>query len=100
MPEPWELHGRVEPVRDESSPRSPRRARIVRALAVLGVLAGSLVLGSFVGLGVGEAVCDDPEYEMLRCFEEDTAGVGWGLISGLAGGIVFSLVLVARWRRT
>jgi hypothetical protein len=91
----WQLHER-----DGASPaRSARRTLLLRVLAVLGVLGGSVLLGSLVGYQVAEATCDDSEYALLRCFDEDTHGSLMGALAGLVVQVVLVLLLAGTWRR-
>ena len=72
----------------------------MRALAVLALVAGFLLLGALIGYGTGEATCHDDPDAILRCLGNDVTGLMIGSLAGLTCGLVASALLVRTWRRT
>jgi hypothetical protein len=93
MPEPHEIHRRID------APPSHPRARLVRVLAALALTAGCVLLGGFIGYGVGEGTCHDDPDEVLACLGNDLVGIVIGSVAGLVFGVVLSVRLVRALQR-
>jgi hypothetical protein len=60
------------------------------------VLLGSPLVGTFVGGAVGEGLCRDDEYAILRCMDETLGGAAIGAVVGLVVGVMLVVIALQR----
>lgn len=66
-------------------------------LAVV-ALIGSPIVGGIFGAEVGEGLCHDDEYAILRCMDESLGGLAIGALAGLVIGIVLAVLAIQKSR--
>ena len=81
-----------------TSQQTSSAGRLAYLCAALAVLILPPIVGTVIGKGIGNAVCNDSEYEFFRCFNQELEGMAWGFGSGVAVGVVGAALIWLKWR--